>query len=83
MKTSLDPLLVIAGLLVGGIMTYITLYGILCIHDCEGGIACSVITLFCGLTVFAAIRRIKKAKQEEAMRPRDNRPRDWKGDLMD
>jgi hypothetical protein len=83
MKSDIDYILVGAGLLVGGIMAYITLYSIFIMHDRNAAIGGMVYSLFCGLTVYAAIRRIKKAKREEAMRPRDNRPRDWKGDLMD
>jgi hypothetical protein len=83
MKGSSDVLLVVAASFVGLYAAMLSLYGIFFRPDKGGAIAGIGFTMFFAAVVFGALKRLKRAKEADKTRPKDRRPRDWKGNLME
>lgn len=83
MKGSSDILLVVAASFFGLYAAMLSLYGIFFRPDKGGAIAGIGFTFFFAAVVFSAINRLRRAKEVDKARPKDTRPRDWKGDLME
>lgn len=83
MKGSSDVLLIVAASFAGLYAAMLSLYGIFSRPD-KGGVTAGIgFTVFFAAVVFSALKRVKSAKEADKTRPKDTRPRDWKGDLMD
>lgn len=83
MKGSSDILLVVAASFVGLYAAMLTLYSVFFRPNREAALAGIGFTVFFAAVVFSAINRLRRAKEVDKARPKDTRPRDWKGDLME